>query len=191
MAQLNDDPVSIGMYSKEVLSSPKSLSAINTTPSDITKDQILQVFLLMYPYISADFIHREDVEKWAAKMLSEFNQKIEDLNAKMDAMASDIKTHNHIHPQGPTTALVTPMTFQTPKLEPWTSKPKDFTFGDNLITSRSGYTSIMDHRNPKQDPSDVSPKVSISTAYNKLIKMTPFDVYGDEIKTGDNGFVNG
>lgn len=72
----------------------------------------------------------------------------------------------------------------------WLTKSNDFTFGENTITDSSSYTNGLHHKNPAVEPTQFTPKVSISKSFTQAIKFVPFDIGGDKLNTGDNSFVD-
>lgn len=176
------------MYNKDLLSDVKKLKAINITGKDLTKDQLIQAYILLYPFIASEFVHREDMILFISKLKLEFDTEVEKLNLKLDLLTKEAQ--NHIHAANGTAPSVSAKTLTAPSLTLWKTEPNDFTFGESLITDSSSYTKNLNHRTPSAEPTQFTPKVSISTAFTQAIKFVPFDIGGDQLNTGDNSFVN-
>ena len=109
----NSNPIQQGMWGLGL--GVKSLG-INKKPSDVTKDAILQSYLLIYPYVQDDFIHKTDFASFISAYTSGVDKTIDNLQTRIDELidivnelASNYGTHTHIATSigAPTTPSVT------------------------------------------------------------------------------------
>jgi len=182
------NPAFIGMWNPEAAANIKNVLSINRNPIDYTKDQMIQLYLMLFPFIAADFAHRDDIFKWASKQLKEYKEKVDDLNKQFKVHKTEYDTHKHIGNMGaPTTQPVKPMT----KIEhkTWNTLPEDsdFKYGEKLVTDNSQYSNNITHRKPNTDSTNIKRIKTnpIASSYSKQLKMVPFDIGGDKIKEED------
>lgn len=183
MDKLDIDKLNIGIWNPLLAINPKKFAAINISPEDITLDQIIQLYLLLYPLIAADFSARTDLQSWASDIKKEMSEKFNQLS-------TDISSHIHVGNLGSPTSIPT----KSISITEWIKNPEDpdYKQGERIVTNISTYTNKIDHRDPtKTFPNVVLVNVlPISVEYAKRLILIPFDV--DEINTssyGDNEFI--
>lgn len=187
------DPKLAIAYSAKIASDPKKLMSLNIKPSDTTKNQLPELYIMLYPFIAGEYVHREDFYNYTNAMKKEFDVLVKAFNAQVKALTTLIQTH--IHPSAvPVSPSVTQ--FSTPEFKTWTTDPLLFTFGEQLITPASNYSTSIDHRNPLMKTTSYSPVKSITTEYLTSLKLVPFDMdFGEEVGsssyyTGDAEYAN-
>lgn len=188
----NADRVQLGMLTEETLTELQS-KMINILPSDITKDQIVQLYLLMYPFIASEFVHRMDLKKYIDNALDEFNKNISDFNSRLDSMANTINTHTHTSYSPNTLTSTPPASVSSPSLDSWSTRPEDggYHSGEDAIVETSNYTNIMKHRDPSFDAglSNTSKSVDVVDIYSSNNNFVPFDMSGDKLITDDGMYI--
>lgn len=182
----------IGAWNKQLASDVKKLESFNLTPVEVTKDQLIQLYLLLYPFIASEYVHRSDLVKWEEKIRQEFLTELQKINSSIESLKTFDITHVH---SGVTTgpgssAVAAGAPPVTQSAEAWKAKPEDYKQGEGLITGGSNYTQSMNHRDPKKDATGYSPKIKISDEFKKAEKYKPFDAGDGELNTGDDNFVN-
>jgi len=151
----------------------------------VTKDQILPLYLLLYPFLVSDFSHRSDIQNWAMDMKEEMKKVVEDLDSKLNM-------HTHVgnlgYPTSTTKESVPSIIFNT---QIWRTQPEDdkYVFAEKLIVSSSPYSKNMVHRDPLVDNENVKDKgrEGIPVQFRKVVGSVPFDISGleDEFLTGN------
>lgn len=184
----DDNIASIGGWSPKVAANLKQYTVINIKPGDLTKDQIVQLYCLLYPYISGEFVHRDTIMSWYNALVADFTAKIETLNAQLESLTATLQSHTHPETGGTTSAPTS--TFTAPKLEIFNTPPENFKDGDNKIVDASSYTLSMPHRNPVVPSVLSTPKVDFVESFNSTLKLVPFDAEGSALITGDAEYVN-
>jgi len=184
------NPAFIGMWNPEAAQNVKNALSINREPIDYTKDQMIQLYLMLYPFIAADFSHRDDLFNWAKKQLEQQTEKVDELNEKLATLKSELDSHAHIGNMGsPTSPASAVQPISQVSTEPWATQPEDqdFKYGESLVTDSSTYSSNITHRKPQEDSVNISRNNTepIAVSYNEQLKMIPFDVGGDQIKEED------
>ena len=159
--------------------SNKEMEAINLAGKAHTEDQLIELYLLLYPFIASDFSFREDIQSWAKKVKDEFSLKLKKFNTALEL---------HIHP---VEGLATLNSESLSSLEQWDTEPEDFNSGDKAITSSSDYTDRAKHRDPNYTAKDINRanSTSVSDKYESLNKYRPFDINKESLNTGDEDFV--
>lgn len=172
----NATAVQVGMWNTKIAADAKKFQSINRLPVDITNDQMVQLYLLVYPFITTDFVHRSDLQKWAQVISQELSNEIEKLNNQINTLKLELDRHVHIGNLGAPTSPVQEL-FTKPQLSMWKAKPEDqqFKYGESLITDTSKYSSNSTHRLPTADASNTSTKLKISVLFDKQLKFVPFD----------------
>jgi len=160
----------------------KERKEINVSPLEIARDQTIQLYYWLYPYIASEFKHREDIQQWATQILKEFKQEVAKFNQQLNNLVAIFNSHIHPTSQGPTSPTTSQMT--APQLNTWKAQPEDFYFGDDLITDSSKYTSAIKHRDPEEKPSSYKPSIDVVKELKKIKKFIPFD-----IQTGEGDYV--
>jgi hypothetical protein len=151
----------------------------NYRPDEIARDQTLQLYLMLYPFIAADFAHREDLNSWASDVKNSFDSNLRLYNSSLSQAISLLRNHVHPTPSGPSSPSVELNAMQAPSLDGWRNLPSDkvYNFGENLITGDSSFTGEIKHRQPETGPRTYSPLVNIPEEYRKLDKYVPVDVF--------------
>ncbi len=168
---------SIGLWKTNIAANPNKSGAINMTGIEVAKDQLIQLYLMLFPFIVSEFAFKSDVQTWAKTILDEIDKKFQAFNTKHDLLVDQIQSHTHSGVQtGPGTSAVPVANFVKPSLTAWTSNPEDQQFkeGENLITSSSDFTTAINHRNPSKEPSSPG-KIDVAKEYSTAVKFTPFD----------------
>ena len=177
MAVPNDNPISIGMWNVAAAADPRKITAFNRPPSEITRDQLRQLYVLLYPFIAADFVHRTDMSQWVTQMGSEFDTILSTYYQDMiQWVKTNHDTHQHIGNNGAPTSpafSVSPFS-EPPELKRWSTHIEDAQYknGEQHIT-----TSLLGMLTR-----DTQADIAISTAYNISLLLaggdiiTPFDV---------------
>lgn len=183
MDKLNIDKLNIGIWNPLLAADPKKFASINISPEDITLDQLIQLYLLLYPLIVADFASRIDLQSWASDIKKE-------MGIKFKQLSTDLTKHVHVGNLGsPTTPPTQPIS-----ISEWTKTPEDpdYKQGEMAVTNASTYTNKISHRDPMKTFSNVTlvNVLPISSEYAKRLILVPFDT--DAINTdkyGDNKFI--
>ena len=176
---------SIGLWSDYVAIDPKKLATINLSPIQITEDQLIQLYLMLYPMIVADFTSRADNFKWEQNMHKEMDDKLS-IHSKA------LNTHVHTGNMGAPTSPITSIPGQDLTIESWTTHPedRDYKEAEGYVTSSSKYSSSIEHRDPSKDSADISRVnvVDINSQYSSKLIYVPFDVDPNTDETGDSKF---
>jgi len=183
----SDDMASIGGWSTMAAADIKLNSAINIKPSDLTKDQVIQLYCLMFPYISGEFVHRDTMMSWYNALVVDFTAKIQALNSQIETLTALLKNHSHPNNGSPSSDLTS---ISAPKLDIFNTVPENFKDGDSKIVESSAYSTAMPHRNPIVPSALSTPKVDFVSAFNSTLKLVPFDAEGSALITGDAEYVN-
>ena len=169
---------------------------VNMTGLEIAKDQLIQLYFMLYPFIAAEFVHREDMLNWATKMHDEHKKAIDELNNKIDTLVSEMQKHIHVgnmgSPTGPSIdSSMSPIQYTQPKHTAWKTMPedKDYKYGEKQVTEDSSYTNGIKHKNPEEDSKNYTPEIDNIKEFNDASKFIPVDI-DDTIDTGDNEFIN-
>jgi len=184
----DDSPASIGMWSQETAADVIKMMSINASPAEITKDQMIQLYAFLYPYISGEFVHRDTMMAWYNALAAEFTAKIQAMNVQLEALTSAVKSHTHASHGTPDASSLPSVT--APSLAPFSSIPEAFNQGDTKITEGSSYAIDIPHRNPAMTSTLSTPYSNFVVDFNKALKFTPFDVGGGSLITGDIEYVN-
>lgn len=168
---------SIGLWKTDIAANPNKSGAINMTGIEVAKDQLIQLYLMLFPFIVSEFAFRSDIQTWAKTILDEIDKKFKIFNTKHDTLVDQVQSHTHQGVQpGPGTTGPAFANFIKPSLSAWTSNPEDQQFkeGENLITSNSDFTTAINHRVPSKEPSSPG-KIDVVEEYSKTVKFIPFD----------------
>lgn len=183
----------MGTWNPELAADIQKVRTFNLTANELTKDQLIQLYLILYPYIAAEFSHRDDLQAWADAFFAKLNATFEKFNGQIEAMATSIKTHEHPvagTAAGPSTTLPS---MTTPSIGGEFPVTTGFSAGQKNIVESSRYSRVIKHRNP--DAPILSPVVPpapvISEDYSLTALYKPFDVDGDDLDTGDSSFLTG
>jgi len=108
----NDADVQLSAWNQELVFDRTKRAALNRDSLDITLDQMKQLYVLLYPYIQADFKHRDDIYRHLEDFKKHLNTIIADFNTKLTQLKVEIDTHTHFSaaPGSPTTPPVSPST---------------------------------------------------------------------------------
>jgi hypothetical protein len=169
----------------------KKLLSITIEPADFTKDQLVQAYVLLYPFIASEFVHRTDLIEWENTIKAEFDAKVEKLNAQIKAFNKSLITAIGlitIATPG-ASAMGSMQAVPDPALDTWSSKPDDFKFGESLITDTDSYSDIT-HRSINKPAEKYVAKISTPEVFNKTQKLVPFDAEANSFTTHDNKFAN-
>lgn len=197
--KLLDSTTAFAMWSPEAASNIKKTLSLNMTGMDVAKDQLIQLYYMIYPFIASEFTHRDDIQRWATDINNDFSDKIDTLNSDIADMHTDLQSHVHIGNMGsPTSASVdtslSPIIYTLPQVEIWTSLPEDDTYkhGESQVTTSSSYTKNILHRNPSSKAKNYNPaqEIEVTAIFDAAYKFVPFDQLGTELDTGDSNFIN-
>jgi len=169
----------IGAWNQFVALDPKKFLTVNLSPIQITEDQLIQLYLMLYPMIVADFTSRADNLAWARDIhLAMTQNDIEHSTA--------LNSHVHIGNMGVNTSP--PLTDLS--IEPWKEQPEDpqYKEAESFVTNASLYSTSIEHRNPALDNPNISRVnvVDINTQYSSKLIYVPFDT--NDQATGDNNY---
>jgi len=184
------DVKSIGIWNPSIATDPTKFGQINITATEIAKDQLIQLYIMLYPFIATEFAHRSDLQNWASTMRDQFRSNIDETNIKLDLLTQEAK--NHFHTGQGAVPSATAKALKTPSISLWKALPedKDFREGEQFIVDNSSYTKAITHRNPSVDAKHSKTKLFISKLFAVILKFTPYDVNKNNINTGDDDFVN-
>jgi len=182
----NDNPLALGNWNLDIALDPEKAAAINREPIDITKDQVRQLYQILYPFIAADFVHRTDNAELHTKILEEVTEKINNYNTGISTwITSFLNTHTHIGNMGaPTSPPTAIKKIEDPeKMEPYEAQPEDgnYSKGEGHIISAQSLDGLnINHR-------DTDENVNINTSHNiaeqligGLSIILPFDSEEDQ-----------
>lgn len=103
----NDADVVVGAWNQDLVIDRVKLKTLNKPGLDITLDQIRQLYTLLYPFIQADFKHRDDLYNYIEELKKELEKQRKDFNQQLASLHSWASTHTHIGNLGsPTSAPV-------------------------------------------------------------------------------------
>jgi len=180
---LSSNKSSIGMWSDYVSMDPQKLQTINLSPIQITEDQLIQLYLMLYPMIVADFRSRIDSAKWEKDIH-------EEMTNILDQHAEEFNSHMHIGNMGANTSPAS--TLATITIEPWTKHMEDDDYKDAeaYVSTSSTYTDALSHRDPEKDDGMISrvSVPSINEQYSSKLIYVPFDVDSGTDETGDANY---
>jgi len=190
----NINKISLGAWNKKVALTTIKRDALNRDPLDVTKDQIRQLYVILYPFIAADFVHRSANELFEEKVLDEMKKAASEFNKSLKQWVStQLNTHQHIGNSG---APVSPPSAikpigNTPDLDVWESLPENgkFTDGEDHIVKANKMvpSKNINHRDKKTNR-------KVHTIYNidKLLSggniLTPFDVNPKSVLDDNDNF---
>ena len=180
--QANVSTMSLGAWNKKIALQRDKVGALNRDPLDITKDQIRQLYAILYPFVAADFVHRTANERFEEKVLDEVKQIIKQFNTDVKRwVATELNMHQHIGNNG---APVSPPTAvknigDLPELKAWESLPENGNFmdgEDHIVDANKGVPAKnIRHRDTKGND-----KVKTKYPINKQLSggpiLTPFDI---------------
>jgi hypothetical protein len=192
MTEPNANTIQIGMWNASIASDYEKISSFNREPIQVTGDQIKHLYLLLYPLVASEFVHRSDLENWAETIMQQFQEKIEDLNKQLSQQKQDLDSHTHLGNMGsptspPTIAPAQPVSgFTLPKLEMWNSKPEDdeFKFGESIIIRAIDATPSLQQRDVKSSAGQTKNTADEFKIENQIADgqyLHPFDVEDDNI----------
>jgi hypothetical protein len=179
-----------GMFSGTPMDE-EQLKSINREPIEITKDQIRILYTLLYPFIATEFVHRQDLKKWSDNILKQLTDMIDAFNNEMNQLIQKLNTHTHTSsaPSTPTSPPLPP-SFNTPEMNPWTSKSEDsdFKHGESLITQTDFEILEMLHRLKDMTNSLLNTKFDIVEMIGEEPPLAIFDLGGGQIDEPDKVF---
>lgn len=193
MISKEDNIVDYGLWANKVFTE----DFVNMTGIEVARDQFIQLYMMMYPFISAEFAHREDVSNWAIKQLEEQTTEIDRLRKEIEQLKEEIQRHVHMgnmgSPTGPSIeTTMQPITYTLPDPQQWKTLPEDadYKFGEEQVTEDSTYTKGLKHKHPTEGSKNYSPEIDIVGEFNEANKFVPIDVEPNNIDTGDSNFIN-
>jgi len=193
--KLNDDITTIGSWAVRLAGDIKKLQTFNLSPVEVTKDQLIQLYILLYPFIASEYVHKDDLELWAKDIKDEIKKEFEKTNKSIESIDSALKSHSHtvqVLPnthKGGTDSTIASTTIES--ADTFSTQPKAHNTGEqDYVAETSNYTKSMKHRNPRKTAKEFSPVLSVSEEFSNASKYRPFDVDESTVDTGDNEYVN-
>lgn len=183
----NTNTLQLGMWDESILVDLDKLNTFNRDQIDITKDQLRHLYVLLYPFIASEFVHRSDMHKYIATITKEFQDKVDILNEQHRALKKEMDLHTHIGNLGGPTSPVTiapaqPVQgFTQLELELWKSQPEDdiFKLGEELIVSENDMIPSLQQRDPDKAAINVENTSEDIKTDNQISGgdiLPPFDV---------------
>lgn len=183
----NTNTLQLGMWDETIVSDLNKLNTFNRDQIDITKDQLRHLYILLYPFIAAEYVHRSDLHKYMATITKEFQDKIDILNQQHDKLKKEMDLHTHIGNLGGPTSPVTiapaqPVQgFTQLELELWKSQPEDdiFKLGEELIVNENNAIPTLQQRDPDKPAKNVkntSEAIKVENQISGGEVLAPFDV---------------
>jgi len=171
----NANAAQIGMWNKTITPESKQFKSINRSPVELTEDQLIQLYMLLYPFIASEFSHRQDIKKWADDFMKKYNDD-------QSKQSSDILGHTHSNGNNGSPTGAPLQSISTPDLSIY-PEDSDYKKGEALIAKTSKFSKLLLHRHPAQD-SGVDGKLKVPDEYKRQDILIPFDLSDDE------GFIN-
>ena len=197
--KLLDSDTSFALWSPDAASNIKKNLSLNMTGLEVAKDQFIQLYFMVYPYIASEFVHRDDLQRWATDINEDFQNKIDKLNDEISNLHQELQSHIHIGNMGSPTSSsmdskLSPIVYTKPVVEIWSFLPEDdkYKHGEKQVVTDSNYTKNLLHRNPDSKAENYTPaeNIEVTTIFGDAYKFIPFDEYGTDLDTNDTGFIN-
>lgn len=181
------------MWNPDLVIDANKLGSLNRQPVEITEDQLIQLYIMLYPMIITEFVHKADFVAYINAMKAEFEAQIQSLNSQLAALTLNYNNHIHTTPSGPAAPIPILSQASAPSLTGWTVSPVDpqFSLGEKLITFFSQYSSKIEHRLPLTDLPNTGTSRKISELFNKRFKYVPFDIEEMGESMAPDSFANG
>ena len=188
----NVNAASLSAWNKKVALTTIKRDALNRDPIDVTKDQIRQLYVILYPFIAADFLHRTDNEMFEEKIHQEMKDKINDFNNKIKQWVStQLNMHQHIGNNG---APVSPPSAvkaigNMPELDLWETTPENgnFTNGeDHIVKANKMIKSKNIKHRDKSNNKKIKTKYLISNLLSGGNILIPFDINDSNTELSSN-----
>lgn len=207
--QPSANTVQVGAWNLEAAVDIRKLTAFNRQPIEVTKEHLRELYALLYPFIVAEFSHREDTQAYMNQVLLELQANIHDYNKNITTvlnsitgMLTEIKTRYNMHthtgqgmiaPLLPMNVTSSPDT-TTPKLEPWKIIPEAMParIGEAKVVPGNPVIPTLTKRAMPPLPSAASiaivnilPELNIVQQLLSAFFIVPFDGAGGDIQAGD------
>ena len=198
--------VQVGAWNLEAAVDIRKLTAFNRQPIEVTKEHLRELYALLYPFIVAEFSHREDVQAYMQSILgevtknftshtTELNNALTELSGKLTALITEYKLHVHAGSGAvpPVSGAVLPIVVP-PTLIPWVVLPEAMParIGEAKVVPGNPVIPTLTKRAMPPLPSAASiaivnilPELNIVQQLLSAFFIVPFDGAGGDIQAGD------
>lgn len=187
--------IRVGMWNAGIVGNVRKFDAFNRQPIEVTKDQLGHLYLLLYPMMASEFVHRTDMYKYIEMIMQQQQQRYDELNKKFIKLKNQLDMHTHIGNMGlptsnPRIAPAQPVEgFQELQIELWTAKPEDSDFksGEGHIVKATDTVPALQQRNklPAEKVLNTADEYKIEEQV-KIIHLPPFDIEEEGIEEPDD-----